>query len=77
MNTLGEAMAVAVQPVEEVTMRKKPLTKQRRVVVTGMGVVTPLGHEPDVFYNNLLEGVSGISEIETFDCAQFPTVNHI
>ncbi|PPE00667.1 hypothetical protein GOBAR_DD02304 [Gossypium barbadense] len=37
-----------------------------------MGVVTPLGHEPDVFYNNLLEGVSGISEIETFDCAQFP-----
>ncbi|XP_059431981.1 3-oxoacyl-[acyl-carrier-protein] synthase II, chloroplastic isoform X2 [Corylus avellana] len=69
----GEAMAVAVQPVEEVTTRKKPLTKQRRVVVTGMGVVTPLGHEPDVFYNNLLEGVSGISEIETFDCAQFPT----
>lgn len=77
MNTPGEAMAVAVQPVEEVTTRKKPLTKQRRVVVTGMGVVTPLGHEPDVFYNNLLEGVSGISEIETFDCAQFPTVNHI
>ncbi|KAL1133509.1 hypothetical protein V6Z11_A12G045800 [Gossypium hirsutum] len=37
-----------------------------------MGVVTPLGHEPDVFYNNLLEGVSGISEIETFDYAQFP-----
>ncbi|TYH05914.1 hypothetical protein ES288_A08G117000v1 [Gossypium darwinii] len=48
------------------------LLVQRRVVVTGMGVVTPLGHEPDVFYNNLLEGVSGISEIETFDCAQFP-----
>ncbi|TYH12441.1 hypothetical protein ES288_A06G067300v1 [Gossypium darwinii] len=47
------------------------LLVQRRVVVTGMGVVTPLGHEPDVFYNNLLEGVSGISEIETFDCAQF------
>jgi len=38
-----------------------------------MGVVTPLGHDPDVFYNNLLEGVSGISEIEAFDCAQFPT----
>ncbi|KAG4168689.1 hypothetical protein ERO13_A12G040400v2 [Gossypium hirsutum] len=48
------------------------LLVQRRVVVTGMGVVTPLGHEPDVFYNNLLEGVSGISEIETFDYAQFP-----
>ncbi|PON84610.1 3-oxoacyl-[acyl-carrier-protein] synthase [Trema orientale] len=69
----GETVAVAVQPAEEVTTKKKPFTKQRRVVVTGMGVVTPLGHDLDVFYNNLLEGVSGISEIETFDCAQFPT----
>ncbi|GAV70951.1 ketoacyl-synt domain-containing protein/Ketoacyl-synt_C domain-containing protein [Cephalotus follicularis] len=69
----GEAMAVAVQPVKEVTTKKKPPTKQRRVVVTGMGVVTPLGNEPDIFYNNLLEGVSGISEIETFDCSLFPT----
>ncbi|KAF5458697.1 hypothetical protein F2P56_022711 [Juglans regia] len=69
----GEAMAVAVEPAREVAIKKRPLTKQRRVVVTGMGVVTPLGHDPDVFYNNLLEGVSGISEIEAFDCSQFPT----
>lgn len=68
----GRAMAVAVEPSMEVTT-KKPATKERRVVVTGMGVVTPLGHDPDVFYNNLLEGASGISEIETFDCATFPT----
>ena len=77
INTLGEAMAVAVQPSKEVATKKKPVTKQRRVVVTGMGVVTPLGHDPDVFYNNLLEGVSGVREIEAFDCAQFPTVNRI
>ncbi|TYH67623.1 hypothetical protein ES332_D06G201300v1 [Gossypium tomentosum] len=56
----------------KVLVKVTALLVQRRVVVTGMGVVTPLGHEPDVFYNNLLEGVSGISEIETFDCAQFP-----
>ncbi|KAH9804781.1 3-oxoacyl-(acyl-carrier-protein) synthase II [Citrus sinensis] len=68
-------MAVAVQPDEEVTTKKKPHMKQRRVVVTGMGLVSPLGHEPDVFYNNLLEGVSGISEIETFDCTSFPTLD--
>lgn len=71
---LDKNMAVAVKPAAEVTAKKKPLTKQRRVVVTGMGVVTPVGHDLDVFYNNLLEGVSGISEIEAFDCAQFPTV---
>lgn len=65
-----------MKPAEEVTAKKKPLMKQRQVVVTGMGVVTPVGHDLDVFYNNLLEGVSGISEIEAFDCAQFPTVGY-
>ncbi|KAE8669182.1 synthase II [Hibiscus syriacus] len=68
-----EAMAIAVQPAREIRTKQKLPMKQRRVVVTGMGVVTPLGHDPDVFYNNLLEGASGISEIEAFDCAQFPT----
>ncbi|KGN66328.1 3-oxoacyl-[acyl-carrier-protein] synthase II, chloroplastic [Cucumis sativus] len=69
----GETVAIAVHPAEEVGSKKKHHTKQRRVVVTGMGVVTPLGHDLDVFYKNLLEGVSGISEIEAFDCSQFPT----
>ncbi|KAI3933879.1 hypothetical protein MKX01_028205 [Papaver californicum] len=68
----GKTMSVAVQPTKETT-KKKSVTKQRRVVVTGTGVVSPVGHDSDVFYNNLLEGVSGISEIEAFDCAQFPT----
>jgi 3-oxoacyl-[acyl-carrier-protein] synthase II len=73
----GKTRAVALEPVQEVTIKKKLPTKQRRVVVTGLGVVTPLGHDPDVFYNNLLNGVSGISEIENFDCAEFPTVSYI
>ncbi|CAA6664605.1 unnamed protein product [Spirodela intermedia] len=68
-----EVMAVAVQPTKEASERRRTPHKQRRVVVTGMGVVTPLGHDPDSFYDNLLEGVSGISEIERFDCANFPT----
>lgn len=44
--------------------------QQRRVVVTGMGVVSPLGHDPDTFYDNLLEGRSGISLIESFDTSE-------
>lgn len=36
----------------------------KRIVITGMGVVTPLGHEHGEFYDNLLEGKSGISLIE-------------
>jgi len=68
------AMVVALQAERSVIEKKKPDIKQRRVVVTDMSVVTPLGHDPDVFYNNLLDGVSGISEIERFDCSNFPTV---
>jgi 3-oxoacyl-[acyl-carrier-protein] synthase II len=66
-------MAVAVQPTKEDTAKKRPPIKQRRVVVTGMGLETPLGHDPEIFYNNLLEGVSGITEINGFDCALYPT----
>lgn len=72
---LGKTTAGAIRTANEVTTNEKQLKKQRRVVVTGMGVVTPLGDDPDVFYDNLLEGVSGISEIQNFDCAQFPTVD--
>lgn len=38
-----------------------------------MGVVTPLGHNPDAFYDHLLQGDSGVSNIERFDCTGFPT----
>ncbi|PHT86074.1 3-oxoacyl-[acyl-carrier-protein] synthase I, chloroplastic [Capsicum annuum] len=66
-------MAVAVQPAKDATAKKKPLMKNRRVVVTGVGVVSPIGHDPDTFYSNLLEGISGISQIEAFDCSEFPS----
>lgn len=40
---------------------------KRRVVVTGMGVFTQTGKNVEEFYDNLLNGVSGISRIERFD----------
>lgn len=46
---------------------------ERRVVVTGMGVVSTLGTDVDTFYGNLLQGVSGVSEIEGFDTSEHPT----
>ncbi|KAJ8553232.1 hypothetical protein K7X08_023910 [Anisodus acutangulus] len=71
-NAVGKPMAVAVQPAKEAMAKKKPL-KNKRVVVTGVGVVSPIGHDPDMFYGNLLEGISGISQIEAFDCSEFPS----
>ncbi|WP_123040008.1 beta-ketoacyl-ACP synthase II [Cohnella candidum] len=44
-----------------------------RVVVTGMGVVTSLGTDIPSFWNNLLEGKSGISRIEAFDTSDYTT----
>jgi len=46
---------------------------KRRVVITGMGVITSLGQELDTFWNNLLEGKSGISQVESFDVSEYPT----
>ncbi|QJD83430.1 beta-ketoacyl-ACP synthase II [Cohnella herbarum] len=45
----------------------------QRVVVTGMGVVTSLGSDLPTFWNNLLNGKSGISLIEAFDTTEYTT----
>lgn len=50
-----------------------PTEGRRRVVVTGMGVVSSVGCEPDEFYDNLLAGRSGIATIEGFDASGLPT----
>ncbi len=41
--------------------------KDRRVVITGLGVVTPVGNDIDTFWRNLQNGVSGIENIQAFD----------
>jgi 3-oxoacyl-[acyl-carrier-protein] synthase II len=41
------------------------MTKARRVVVTGMGIVSPLGHHPDVFFDALIAGQSGIARLKS------------
>lgn len=44
---------------------------ERRVVITGLGVVTPLGHEIETFWNNLLAGQCGIDRITAFDVTAY------
>jgi len=45
----------------------------RRVVVTGLGAVTPLGNNISDFWNGLVNGVSGADFITHFDCSKFKT----
>jgi 3-oxoacyl-[acyl-carrier-protein] synthase II len=46
---------------------------QRRVVVTGMGMVTPVGQDLESTWSSLQEGRSGVGPITLFDAASFPT----
>jgi 3-oxoacyl-[acyl-carrier-protein] synthase II len=44
-----------------------------RVVITGLGVISPVGNNVEEFWKNLLNGVSGIDYIKAFDATEFPT----
>jgi len=43
----------------------------RRVVITGFGVVTPIGNDKDTFWQSLCAGKNGIGEISYFDATEF------
>jgi 3-oxoacyl-[acyl-carrier-protein] synthase II len=43
----------------------------RRVVITGMGVVSPLGNDPETLWKNLLDGQCGIDNIKAFDVSDY------
>jgi 3-oxoacyl-[acyl-carrier-protein] synthase II len=43
-----------------------------RVVVTGLGAITPIGNDVPTFWENLLGGMSGAGQITAFDASDFP-----
>lgn len=45
---------------------------KRRVVITGMGVVSPNGNELNTFWDNIINGRSGIKAVDRFDTSQLP-----
>ena len=45
----------------------------RRVVITGMGCITPLGTKPEQLWERLKKGESGVGYTQAFDASQFPT----
>ncbi len=46
---------------------------KKRIVITGMGIVSCFGNDVDIFYQCLLKGQSGITPITLFPCDTFPT----
>ncbi len=49
------------------------MTQRKRIVVTGMGIVSCFGNDVGSFYDQLLEGKSGIVPIEEFPVTDYPT----
>jgi len=47
------------------------MNNNRRVVITGMGAITPLGNDVETFWVNLKNGVSGIHTIKSFDTSAY------
>ena len=47
------------------------MNNDRRVVITGMGVVTPIGNDLETFWSNLKAGVSGIRRVQSVDPTPF------
>ncbi|THU67428.1 hypothetical protein C4D60_Mb05t24530 [Musa balbisiana] len=65
--TTVRASAAAAAPPRRETDPKK------RVVITGMGLVSVFGNDVDAYYDKLLQGESGIGLIDRFDASKFPT----
>ena len=49
------------------------MSNKKRVVVTGIGIVSPVGNDLQTSWNNIKNGVSGIDNITLFDTAEFAT----
>lgn len=45
----------------------------RRVVITGMGVLSPIGNDVETFWQNCINGVNGVGPITKFDTSKFKT----
>lgn len=54
--------------------RREIIMKQNRVVITGLGAVTPLGNSVATTWENVIAGKSGIGKLTRVDASQFPAV---
>lgn len=55
------------------TAPKREADPKKRVVITGVGLCSVFGNDPDKYYEALLAGRSGIAPIDRFDASRFPT----
>ncbi|CAN6483377.1 unnamed protein product [Victoria cruziana] len=69
--TAPKSKAVKAMASPTVTAPKREKDPKKRIVITGMGLVSVFGNDTDIFYDKLLEGKSGISLIDRFDASSY------
>ena len=62
----GNKRIVSVRAAAPTAAPKRETDPEKRVVITGMGVCSCFGNDVDTFYDNLLDGVSGVTTIDNF-----------
>ncbi|CAM0907169.1 unnamed protein product [Alopecurus aequalis] len=64
---------VSVRASAAVGAPRRETDPKKRVVITGMGLVSVFGNDVDAYYDRLLAGHSGVRNITRFDASKFPT----
>ena len=44
---------------------------RKRVVITGLGIISPLGNDIETFWKNIVQGKSGVSRITHYDASEY------
>ncbi|CAK9133943.1 unnamed protein product [Ilex paraguariensis] len=65
-------ISASIQPMTTAPPKREKDPK-KRVVITGMGLVSVFGNDVNAYYDKLLSGESGITSIDRFDASKFPT----
>ncbi|KAG6397138.1 hypothetical protein SASPL_143302 [Salvia splendens] len=66
-----EKIKSMASPTPTVSSPKRETNPKKRIVISGMGLVSVFGSDIDVYYKKLLDGESGITPIDRFDTSDF------
>jgi hypothetical protein len=69
----GTVFRASTLPKQKASIMRRNVDRDRRVVVTELGLVTPLGTGVEKNWEALMAGRSGIGPITRFDTSDFPT----
>ncbi len=73
MSSIETLAGQRLSPEAIAQLQAQAAPKRTRVVITGMGAITPLGHSAEEFWQGLLAGRSGIGPVTLFDAAPYRT----